>query len=173
GWNGASGQPIIPAMGGAGAGLATAILQWLSLLLALVAVVAAPTFRQLRIRRPGRPDLAQLGELLRLGLPIGGAYLVEVTSFTFMALFLARLGATVAAAHQVAANLAALAYMVPMALANATSTMVAQSIGAGSRQRAQSYGRTGLLLATGFACMVAAGLWGGRDAIAGAYTTDA
>src|SRR5690606_1544166 len=55
GWNGASGQPIIPAMGGAGAGLATAILQWLSLLLALVAVVAAPTFRQLRIRRPGRP----------------------------------------------------------------------------------------------------------------------
>jgi len=173
GWVSASGQPIVPAMGGAGAGLATAILQWLSLLLALAAVLAAPTFRQLRIRRPGRPDWTQLGELLRLGLPIGGAYLVEVTSFTFMALFLARLGATVAAAHQVAANLAALAYMVPMALANATSTMVAQSIGAGSRQRAQGYGRTGLLLATGFACMVAAGLWGGRDAIAGAYTTDA
>ncbi|HRO60901.1 MAG TPA: MATE family efflux transporter, partial [Burkholderiaceae bacterium] len=113
------------------------------------------------------------GELLRLGLPIGGAYLVEVTSFTFMALFLASLGATVAASHQVAANLAALAYMVPMALANATSTMVAQSIGAGSRHRAQGYGRTGLLLATGFACVVAVGLWIGRDAIARAYTTDA
>jgi len=149
GWQTDAGQVLVPALGGAGAGVATAIVLWLSLLLSAAALCAMPVYRALRIRWPIRPDPAQLRELLHLGLPIGGAYLVEVTSFAFMALFLARLGATVAASHQIAANLAALAYMVPLALANATSTMVAQSIGAGRPDRARAYGRRGLRLAIG------------------------
>jgi len=173
GWQTETGQVLVPALGGAGAGVATAIVLWLSLLLSLVALYAMPIYRSLRIRWPIRPDTVQLRELLQLGLPIGGAYLVEVTSFAFMALFLARLGATVAASHQIAANLAALAYMVPLALANATSTMVAQSIGAGRPDRARAYGRHGLRLAIGIACAVSAALWFGREGIVGAYTTDA
>lgn len=173
GWQTDAGTTIVPALGGAGAGVATAIVLWLSLALSIVALRAMPVYRALRIRWPIRPDTAQLRELLRLGLPIGGAYLVEVTSFAFMALFLARLGATVAASHQIAANLAALAYMVPLALANATSTMVAQSIGAGRPDRARDYGRRGLRLAIAIACAVSAALWLGREGIVRAYTTDA
>ena len=173
GWQTEAGHVLVPALGGAGAGVATAIVLWLSLLLSAAALYAMPVFRALRIRWPIRPDPAQLRELLHLGLPIGGAYLVEVTSFAFMAIFLARLGATVAASHQIAANLAALAYMVPLALANATSTMVAQSIGAGRPDRARDYGRYGLRLAIGIACAVSAALWLGREGIVGAYTTDA
>ncbi|MCM5569804.1 MATE family efflux transporter [Burkholderiaceae bacterium FT117] len=173
GWQTDAGTTIVPALGGAGAGVATAIVLWLSLALSIVALRAMPVYRALRIRWPIRPDTAQLRELLRFGLPIGGAYLVEVTSFAFMALFLARLGATVAASHQIAANLAALAYMVPLALANATSTMVAQSIGAGRPDRARDYGRRGLRLAIAIACAVSAALWLGREGIVRAYTTDA
>src|SRR5690606_18055077 len=87
---------VVPAFGGAGCGLATAILAWLSLLLALAALRVEPLYRRLGVVGgwPGRPDGARLRGLLALGLPIGATYLVEVTSFTFMAVFLARLGAT-------------------------------------------------------------------------------
>ena len=47
--------------------------------------------------------------------------LIEVTGFAFMAIFIARLGATPVAGHQIAANLVSLMFMMPLALANATS----------------------------------------------------
>ena len=131
GWH-AGDSIVVPALGGAGCGVATAILAWLSLLLAFVALRVEPLYRRLGVvgAWPGRPDGARLRGLLALGIPIGATYLVEVTSFTFMAVFLARLGATTAASHQIAANLAALVYMLPLALGTATSVLVAQSLGA-------------------------------------------
>ena len=53
------------------------------------------------------PDWRQLAAFARLGVPAGLAVLVEVTSFTLMALFIARLGTLAAAAHQIASNLTA------------------------------------------------------------------
>ena len=61
--------------------------------------------------------------------------LIEVTGFAFMAFFISRLGATPVAGHQIAANLVSLMFMMPLALANATSTLVAQRIGAGDAAR--------------------------------------
>ncbi|MDP2811211.1 MAG: hypothetical protein Q8O34_13795 [Rhodocyclaceae bacterium] len=55
------------------------------------------------------PSAARIGSLLRLGLPIGATQFVDVTAFTFMALFIARLGPAASAAHQIASNLAVLA----------------------------------------------------------------
>ena len=57
--------------------------------------------------------------------------MVEVTSFTLMALFIARQGTLASAAHQVAANLAAVLYMVPLSLAIATSARVSLLAGRG------------------------------------------
>ena len=172
GWQTPDGTILIPALGGAGTGVATAIVLWLSLLLAIAALRLQPVFRALRIRWPIRPDRAQMREILQLGMPIGAAYLVEISSFTFMALFVAHLGATVAASHQIAMNLAALAYMVPLALANAASTLVAQSIGAGQPHRAIAYGQRGMRLAAVIAAAMAAGLWLSSVPIARFYTTD-
>jgi multidrug resistance protein, MATE family len=58
------------------------------------------------------------------------AVMVEVTSLTLMALFIARQGTTASAAHQIASNLAALLYMVPLSLAIATSARVSYWLGA-------------------------------------------
>jgi MATE family multidrug resistance protein len=89
-----------------------------------------------------------------------------------MALFIARLGATSSGAHQIAANMAALAYMLPLAVGNATSVLVGQAIGARLYRRARSIGVTGLVL--GFVCSGSAGLLMilNADAIAGIYSND-
>ena len=62
---------------------------------------------------------------------MGLSMLVEVTGFTFMAFFISRIGATPVAGHQIAVNMVSLMFMLPLAIANAASTLVAQRIGAG------------------------------------------
>jgi MATE family multidrug resistance protein len=75
-----------------------------------------------------------------LGLPMGATFLVDVTAFTFMALFIARLGPEVSAAHQIAANVAVFVFMVPLALGSATGVVVGQALGAGESRRARHAG---------------------------------
>jgi len=167
---------VVPAMGGAGCGVATALAAWLSVLLSLVALRIEPLYRRLGVvggGALGRPDGARLRALLALGLPIGASYLVEVTSFTFMALFVARLGATTAAGHQIASNLAALVYMLPLALATATSVLVAQSLGAARPAEARARTWAGLRIALGCALATGGVLWVAREPLAGLYSTDA
>ena len=162
----------LPAMGGAGCGVATSVIAWVTGALAVLWLVADRSYARFRLLQPGWPDRRRMGELLRLGLPIGAAYTVEITSFTFMALFLARLGATASASHQVAANLTGICYMGGLGLASATSTLVAQSIGAGDLARARRYAVTGLRLAVALALGTAVVLLAARLPIAHAYTSD-
>ncbi len=167
---------IVPALGGGGCGVASAAVAWLSALLALGVLRAEPLYRRLGVTGGGwlaRPDPARLRGLLALGLPIGASFLVEVSSFTFMALFLARLGATTAASHQIAANLAALAYMAPLALATATGVLVAQSIGAARPGEARARAWAGIRIAAGGAAVLGIAIFAGRERLAGLYTTDA
>ena len=75
---------------------------------------------------------------------MGASILIEVTGFTFMALFIARLGATAVAGHQLAANLVAMMFMLPMALGNATGALVGQRLGARDPADARRLGWHGM-----------------------------
>ena len=109
-------------------------------------------------RRMERPDWAQLGDFLRLGLPAGLAVAVEVSSFTAMALFIARLGTTASAAHQIASNAAAVLYMVPLALGIATSARTSYWLGAARPALARRVAWLGLATAVALAASMAAAL---------------
>ena len=164
----------IPALGGPGCAVATAIIGWLTCLLALAWCVRAEEYRSYRIFSGwSRPRLAELASLMRLGLPIGATFFVDVTAFTFMALFIARLGPATSAAHQIASNLAALAFMLPLALGNAASVLAGQALGAGDAQRARRAGLAGIVI--GLSCGLVSGLvlWFGASSIAGFYTSNA
>jgi MATE family multidrug resistance protein len=162
----------IAPMGGAGCGVATAVLAWMIALVSVGWLLLDSHYARFSLLRWSWPDLAQLRELLRLGLPIGAAYMVEITSFTFMALFVARLGPTAAASHQIAANLAGICYMVGLGIAHATSTLVAHSIGAEERQRARQYALNGFRMALLAALATVSVLWFGSSHIAALYSTD-
>jgi len=134
----------------------------------------APGYRRYRVfARWSWPNARALARILSLGLPIGLTFLIDVTGFTFMALFIARLGALYSAAHQIAANLAALCFMLPLALGNAASVVVGQSLGARRHARARDAGLVGLALGLACAAVVGAGLYLCADAIAGLYTGEA
>ena len=162
----------LPALGATGAGMATAVVSWISLGLGLWVITHDRYYRRFQLR-VGKPDWKSLKELLRLGIPMGGSYLVEVSAFTFMALLVAREGTLVTGGHQIMSNLAALCYMMPMALGVATAALTAQAIGAGKLDQAHRIGMAGLTLGLMGALLTAAVLLIGRPLILAAYTDKA
>ncbi|HSV59803.1 MAG TPA: MATE family efflux transporter [Variovorax sp.] len=142
----------LPALGLVGCGFATLLVNWGLLACAVWLLRNESFYRECRIwQRMEPPDWHQIGQFLRLGVPAGLAVLVEVTSFTLLALFIARLGTAASAAHQIASNLTALFYMVPLSLAISTSARVSFWQGAGDTVRARRACRRGLELTLGCA----------------------
>jgi len=161
----------LPALGATGAGLSTAITGWLSLSAGLWIIRHDAFFKRFQPRLD-RPRWADLKELLRLGLPMGGSYLVEVCAFSFMALLVAREGMYVTGGHQITANLVALCYMMPMAVGIASASLTAQAIGAEDALRARKTGLAGLTIVLTGAVVTAVVVVAGRPAILAAYTDD-
>lgn len=161
----------LPAMGLVGCGWATLVVNWLLLASAVWLLRHEETYRACRIwQRMETPDWRQLGQFARLGVPAGLAVLVEVTSFTLMALFIARLGTAASAAHQIASNLTALAYMVPLSLAIATSARVSWWLGAEHQANARRACATGVLIALGCALVLSALMLLARRQLANIYS---
>lgn len=119
-----------------------------------------------------RPQWARLRELLRLGLPMGFSNLVEISAFTLIALFIAREGATVVAGHRIVANLAALLYMLPLAVAIATLARVGRAAGARDQAGMEQAVGAGMVLATGLSLLFGGLLWWGAGPLVGAATGD-
>jgi multidrug resistance protein, MATE family len=162
----------VPALGGAGAGVATALLAWLMLAMSLAVWRFDPFYARFRGDEVHGPRWAALRGQLKLGVPIGLSTLFEVTSFTFMAVLIARLGTAAVAGHQIVANLVAILFMVPLSLGVATSVLVAQSLGANEPKAARRAALRGFRVALGVAVTAVALLWLLREAIVGLYTND-
>ena len=164
----------LPALGVVGCGLATLVAMWLQVAGAIWVLQRDSFYAPFDLLGHGlrAPDRAALMAQLRLGLPMGAAILVEVSGFTFMAIFIARLGTTAVAGHQIAANLVALLFMMPLALSNGTSTLVAQRIGARDLADARRLGWHGWLLGTAIAGVMGGALWALRGPVIRLYTQD-
>ena len=165
----------VPALGVEGCGIATLIAMWAQVALAWVVLRRDPFYAPFELWGRGldRPDGPALRQHLKLGLPLGASILVEVTGFAFMALFIARLGTTPAAGHQIAVNVVSLLFMIPLALGNATSTLVAQRIGAGDASDARRLGWHGLVIGCGLAGVVGSAFFVVREPVLHLYTSNA
>ncbi len=164
----------LPALGVAGCAWATLVVNYTLLGVGLWLVRTRALYAPLQLwQRMERPDWQQLGQFLRLGLPAGLAILVEVTSFTLVALFVARQGNLAAASHQIAANLAAVCYMVPLSLSIACSARVSWWRGAGNEAHARQLVVLGWRLAALMGLLLGGLLLLGRHALASVYTSDA
>ena len=163
----------MPALGAAGCGIATAICMAAQALAAWALLQRDPFYARFGLDRGfAPPQRDSLRALLRLGVPMGGSIMIEVAGFTFMAFFIARLGATPVAGHQIAINLVSMMFMMPLAIANASSALVAQRIGAEDLGDARRLGWHGVELGTLVAAAMAGVVVALREPIVGLYTRD-
>ncbi|MEN9538505.1 MAG: hypothetical protein RLZZ126_740 [Pseudomonadota bacterium] len=164
----------LQAQGVVGCAWASLIVHSLLLLLALVLLQRGLLYRQCKVWQAMEPpDVKALLHTLRLGVPNAMAVLVEVTSFTLMALFIARMGTVATAAHQIAVNLTATLYMVPLSISIAASSRLSFWLGARDAREAHDALRSGLLLVAGTAMALSLSIWLLAPVIVHAYTSSA
>ncbi len=163
----------IGAQGAAGCAWATLLVDYAIAVIAVVLMRRQALYAPLQLwQRMEAPDWARLAAFLRLGVPAGLSILVEVTSFTLVALFVARQGALAAASHQIAANLAAVCYMVPLSLGIAISARVSWWRGTGNEAQAQRLAWLGLRIALVSGALLSGSLLLLRYHLPQVYTAD-
>lgn len=146
----------MPALGGAGCGLASALVFWFNALVLWLYVAKQRYFRPFGLMaRFSKPDTAVFGQITRLGVPIGLSFFLEVSLFTFIMLLIARLDGNTedfVAAQQVVINITGIIYMIPQGVGTAATVRVGYSVGANELYRARY--AAGVAVAVGAALAV-------------------
>ncbi|NWF32611.1 MATE family efflux transporter [Stenotrophomonas sp. SAM-B] len=175
GWALTNGRLGLPALGAQGLGIASATMMWAQALTFAVYLWRSPRFAPLRLfERAEGPQWSVISGLLKAGLPIGLSILMQGGLFIATALLIGRLGAQTLAAHQIAVNVSQLCFMIPVAVAEATTVRVGHALGAGHGPvQVRLAARAGyvIVLATQLCAVLV--LLIARDEVAGLYTADA
>jgi MATE family multidrug resistance protein len=137
----------MPAMGSAGSGCASAIVQWLMLCCFAVCMLTMPA--QMPVRLAVRV-LSEIPRILRLGLPIGVLLGLEVGVFAMTGVLMGLLGADALGAHQLVLNVASVTFMVPLGLGQAATVRVAFQLGLGAPAAARRAGYVAVALGASF-----------------------
>ena len=108
---------LIDAYGGAGCGIASAIVLWVILITMSGIQKKNKRLQHLMTANssfspPQTTDIFK--HLGRIGIPIGLAIFAEVSVFTYIPLVIAHLGEDKVAAHQIALNVSSVMFMVPL-----------------------------------------------------------
>ncbi len=146
-----NGKLGLPAMGVRGSALSTVLSRVL-----MAAMLLGFAWKHERERghplfaRWAAPHLRDLRHLVRLGLPAAAALLLEVGAFAVATVLAGRISADALAAHQIALNYAAVAYMVPLGISSAAAVSVGHAIGAVDPARARRSAMLTLLLGVSF-----------------------
>lgn len=161
----------LPALGAMGSGMATALILWAELAGFVLYMRRARAYHGLHLfGRPERPDPHALAALLRLGAPMAFSLLMEAGLFVAAALAIGRLGADVVASHQVALNVASVAFMLPLGLAMAITVRVGFAAGRGDVRGVRYAGYSGIALTLLTQSVSTALMLGFPHAIAALYT---
>lgn len=163
----------VPAFGGVGSGIATAITYWIVCIVAFVIVSKIHPFKGYYILSNWiKPSFAQWWEQLKIGVPIGFAIFFEVSIFAAVTLFMSVYSTHTIAAHQAAINFASLLYMVPLSVGMALTIAIGYEVGAKRYFDARTYGYIGISSGLFIAIFAGLTLYIFNDFVAGLYSTN-
>ena len=138
----------MPALGVRGCGLATVLSGFLLFGWSFLIVF----FRIRRLRKPCMPrwNRSVVRKLVQLGLPAGLQCLLEGGVFSVASLLVGRFGTVQLAAHQLALNLASVAFMIPLGISYAAAVRIGYSVGQNNEARARVAGSAAMVMTVGF-----------------------
>jgi MATE family, multidrug efflux pump len=163
----------MPRLGGAGCGIASAIVFW-----AMGIVFAAYAARVMRSRgivwrrADCVPSLKGMGAIASIGLPMALSIVSEALLFTVVALMIAPYGAAVVAGHQVAYVCSIPAYLLPMSLGAAVTIRISEQLGKRQIRSAEFSIRVAMALAILLALATACITWLARTRISAWFIPD-
>lgn len=134
----------LPAYGGVGAGIATALTHLIILGLFIFVIRHLPLYQELQLDRFQLPTISGLKEQLRIGLPLGVSIFFETSIWAVMAFFMTKFGTETIAAHQAALNFSSMLYMFPLSFSISMTIIIGLEVGAKRYQNALDYAKTGI-----------------------------
>lgn len=163
----------IPALGSAGCGFATAILQWIMFVTLAIYISKAKRYQATPVfDRFEKMDAYWVKRIVFLGFPIGLAIFFEVSIFSSAAIVLSPLGDITVAAHQIAMSVTSQLFMIPMSLAIALTIRVGMYYGEKNWAAMRMVQQVGLMMGTFFAFITMALIWFFRPEIIAIYNDD-
>ena len=145
-----------PALGLPGAGWATLVTNLVMFGAYALVVSLDRQFRRFHLfGRFWRADWPRFAEIWRLGTPIAVTLGMEATFFTGATLLMGLIGLAELAAHQIALQIGALTFMVPLGLAQASTVRVGIGFGARNDDHIRRAGWTAFVLGVGFMAAMA------------------
>ncbi|MEH7544246.1 MATE family efflux transporter [Neobacillus vireti] len=163
-----------PELGGAGAGYATAITDWIFLGMTIYIVKSKDSFSSFQIFSNLKEfSWEQCKEILKIGVPMGLSVFFETTVFAIVTILLSKFNVTTIAAYQSALNVVSFIYMIPISISTALTVLVGFEVGARRYKDAKQYSWLGIgtavVIAIGTGLVVVAF----RYQVAGLYSTEA
>lgn len=164
----------LPALGGIGAGYATAITYWIILFFSIWMTFRIPSLRFYRIFIDWmKPSWQVWKQQLKIGIPMGLSIFFEASIFSVVTLLIGMMfSTTTIAANQIVLNFSALVFMIPLSVAMALTIVVGYSVGGDRLKAARQYSTAGVLTGIAFISICAVFFYLYREEIAYLYTQD-
>lgn len=163
-----------PRLGAVGTGYASAIVMLVMFAGLLVYTWRREAYQRFALFKQVRlPEWTYIGELLRVGTPIGVSMTMEVTMFAVVGLIMGSLGTFAVAAHQIALNFASVTFMLAFGLSAAITVRVGQVYGRSGMKMARFSGFSGIAVSVAFMAFTALMMYLLPNQIVSLYTSDA
>ncbi len=134
-----------------GAGLATTLVSIGMCVAAIWVCYTRRPFRKYRVLgRWWRADWTLMRQLIVIGAPISGSFLLEYGLFAAAAQLMGWIGTAALAAHQIALQVAAIMFMVPFGIGMAATVRVGHAVGRGDSAAGRRAGFAAILLGVVF-----------------------
>ncbi len=164
----------IPAMGLFGAGIATTTTRWM---MALSLMYFTINYKKVSVFKPAlkfKPiDFVLIKKLIRIGVPSGFQYFLEVACFTFATIMVGWIGSKQQAAHQIALNIASLTYMIMLGISSAGTIRVGYALGKKDVRQIRLSGFTAIGMAATLMLIFATIIIIMKNILPGYYNSDA
>lgn len=161
----AFGWGAIPEMGVKGLAIASLLVRYF-----MGIVLFIYCFKKIKIKY--HKDKEYYKDMLRVGIPSSLAIMIEFVAFNGITVIMGRVSGVYAAAQNIICTITSIAFMVPLAIGNATGVKVGFANGAMQFDRLKKYAYTALSLSAGFMAISAIIVAIAPGIVTGLFTTD-
>ncbi|MCS4308454.1 MATE family multidrug resistance protein [Rheinheimera pacifica] len=163
----------MPALGGAGCGIATALVFFAMFIAILIYGWFSSTTRRYRLHpKSYRINVKDIWQIVCIGTPIAFSIFFEVTLFACIPLAIVHLGPIMVAGHQIAQNYSGIVFMLPLSLGMATTIRVGHLVGQQSIMELKKAVSTAIILAVLMSLVIASLTFILKNSIAALYSPD-
>lgn len=164
----------LPALGGIGAGYATALTYWIILGFSILMTLRMEAIKEYRLfTKWVKPSLKIWKEQLSIGIPIGLSIFFEASIFSVVTLFIGMMFSTITiAANQIVLSFTSLMFMIPLSISMALTIIIGFSVGGNHYHSARQYSIMGVLGGIALLLFGSIFLYFFREPIAYLYTQD-